>query len=81
MAGRAERGPRLNTPRPATASPVDWPPWTAGRYTRLRGFRAGEHGYRALATTPDGDPLVIEGPLGKGRIILALGARPALELG
>ena len=46
--------------------------WTASRYTRLRGFRSGEHGYRALATTPDGDPLVIEGPLGKGRVILAL---------
>ena len=37
-----------------------------------KGFRSGEHGYRALATTPDGDPLVIEGPLGHGRIILAL---------
>jgi uncharacterized protein (DUF608 family) len=46
--------------------------WTPSRYTRLRGFRAGQHGYRALASTPDGDPLVIEGPLGKGRVILAL---------
>ena len=35
---------------------------------------AGEHGYRVLATTADGDPLVIEGPLGKGRIVLALAA-------
>ena len=32
-------------------------------------------------TTPDGDPLVIEGPLGKGRIILAVGPGVALELG
>ncbi|MGO9112499.1 MAG: GH116 family glycosyl-hydrolase, partial [Thermoguttaceae bacterium] len=46
--------------------------WTIARYTRLRGFRSGEHGYRALATTPEGDPLVIQGPLGKGSIILAL---------
>ncbi len=46
--------------------------WKVTRYTRLSGFRSGEHGYRALATTADGDPLVIEGPLGKGRIILAL---------
>jgi uncharacterized protein (DUF608 family) len=46
--------------------------WTASRYTRLRGFRTGENGYRVLATLPDGDPLLIEGPLGKGRIILAL---------
>jgi len=49
--------------------------WKVTHYTRLKGFRSGEHGYRALATTPDGDPLVIEGPLGKkGRIILALAA-------
>jgi uncharacterized protein (DUF608 family) len=46
--------------------------WKVSRYTRLRGFRSDPKGYRALATTPDGDPLVIEGPLGKGRIILAL---------
>lgn len=46
--------------------------WKVTRYTRLRGFAAGDHGYRALATAADGDPLLIEGPLGKGRIILAL---------
>ena len=46
--------------------------WKVTQYTRLVGFHSGEHGYRALATRPDGDPLVIEGPLGKGRIILAL---------
>lgn len=49
--------------------------WTIARYTRLIGFRA-EGGYRALASTATGDPLVIEGPLGKGRIILVLA--PAL---
>ncbi len=46
--------------------------WKIARYTRLSGFRSGEHGYRALATTPEGDPLVIQGPLGKGSIVLAL---------
>jgi len=46
--------------------------WKVTRYTRLAGFRSGEKGYRAVATTPTGDPLVIEGPLGKGRILLAL---------
>jgi uncharacterized protein (DUF608 family) len=50
--------------------------WKVTHYTRLKGFRSGQHGYQALVTTPDGDPLVIEGPLGKGRIILALA--PAL---
>jgi len=47
-------------------------PWQVTHYTRLRGFRPGEKGYRPLATTPDGDPLIVEGPLGKGRIILVL---------
>ena len=42
------------------------PPHAASRLS------LGRAGYRALVTTPDGDPLVIEGPLGKGRIILAL---------
>ena len=46
--------------------------WQVSHYTRLRGFHAGERGYRTLAATPEGDPLVIEGPLGKGRILLAL---------
>lgn len=50
--------------------------WPLTRYTRLRGFRSGDRGFKALVTTPEGDPLVIEGPLGKGRIILALA--PAL---
>ena len=45
--------------------------WRVTRYTRLVGFRE-ENGYRVLATTAGGDPLVIEGPLGKGRILLAL---------
>jgi hypothetical protein len=30
--------------------------WKVTRFTRLAGFRSGEKGYRALATTPDGDP-------------------------
>ena len=46
--------------------------WTFTGYARLHGFRAGEHGYRAEVTAPNGDPLVIYGPLGKGHIILAL---------
>ncbi|MBM3890326.1 MAG: hypothetical protein FJ388_14520, partial [Verrucomicrobia bacterium] len=32
----------------------------------------GEKGYCALVTAPNGDPLIISGPLGKGRIVLAL---------
>lgn len=56
----------------ALKTPAD--DWKVAGYTRLKGFGAGEHGYRALVTTPDGDPLVIEGPLGKGRIILVLAA-------
>lgn len=46
--------------------------WQVTRFTRLRGFRAGEKGYRIWATTPAGDPLIVEGPLGKGRVILVL---------
>jgi uncharacterized protein (DUF608 family) len=49
-------------------------PWSVTSYTRLQGFRDGEKGYRALATAPNGDPLLISGPLGKGRIVLALAA-------
>jgi tRNA-specific 2-thiouridylase len=45
--------------------------WRVSGYTRLAGFRAAG-GYRALVTTADGAPLIIEGPLGKGRIVLAL---------
>ena len=46
--------------------------WQVGQFTRLRGFQASAQGYRALAATPEGDPLIIEGPLGKGRVILVL---------
>ena len=31
--------------------------WTVSRYTRLRGFHPGEHGYRVLATTAEDAPL------------------------
>jgi uncharacterized protein (DUF608 family) len=48
--------------------------WSPARYTRLAGFRDGQDGYHALAATAVGDPLIVEGPLGKGRIILALAA-------
>ncbi len=48
--------------------------WPVTGYTRLQGFQSGGQGYRALATTPDGDPLIIEGPFGKGRIVLVLAA-------
>jgi uncharacterized protein (DUF608 family) len=46
--------------------------WHVTHYTRLRGFRAGERGYRVLVSTPQGDPLVVTGPLGKGTLLLAL---------
>jgi uncharacterized protein (DUF608 family) len=46
--------------------------WPVTQYTRLRGFTSGEQGYRALATTPNGDPLIIEGRFGKGKILLVL---------
>ena len=46
--------------------------WKVQEYTRLVGFHAGEHGYQVLAATADGDPLLIEGPLDKGRIIMSL---------
>jgi uncharacterized protein (DUF608 family) len=47
-------------------------PWSVTSYTRLQGFTDGEKGWRALATAPNGDPLLITGSLGKGRIVLAL---------
>jgi uncharacterized protein (DUF608 family) len=47
-------------------------PWGVTSYTRLEGFTDGEKGWRAIATTPSGEPLLITGPLGKGRIVLAL---------
>jgi uncharacterized protein (DUF608 family) len=46
--------------------------WKVSRYSRLCGFISGDRGYQTLAATPSGDPLVIEGPLGQGRIIMAL---------
>jgi uncharacterized protein (DUF608 family) len=49
--------------------------WPVTDHTRLGEFRAGENGYKALVQTPQGDPLVIEGPLGKGRILLVLAGK------
>lgn len=48
--------------------------WKVTRLTRLIGFKSGEKGYRTLAATADGDPLIVEGPLGKGRVLLVLAA-------
>jgi len=45
-----------------------------GVYTRLRGFRDGEHGYRAGITIDGGGPLEVAGPLGKGKILIFLAA-------
>ena len=47
-------------------------PWPVSRFTRLTDFASGESGYRVLLATPQGEPLLVEGPLGKGRIVLAL---------
>jgi len=55
--------------------------WNVTRYTRLRGFQAAKHGYQVLVATADGDPLVIAGPLGKGRILLALAPAMPWNLG
>jgi non-lysosomal glucosylceramidase len=41
-------------------------------YTRLRGFQDGQNGYRVRKAAEDGAPLIVDGPLGKGRIILVL---------
>ncbi len=49
-------------------------PWCVTRYTRLQGFIDGAKGWRALVASPNGDPLLITGPLGKGRVVLALAA-------
>ncbi len=49
--------------------------WPVTDYTRLDGFHSNKESYRTLAKSPDGNPLLIEGPLGKGRIILALAPR------
>ena len=48
--------------------------WQVTRFTRLRGVPAVASGFRVWVTTPAGDPLVLEGPLGKGRIVLVLAA-------
>ena len=63
-------GSRVGLTQAARSAPAG--AWEVTRHTRLRGFRtAGRGGFQAVPTTKD-DPLVIEGPLGKGRIILAL---------
>ena len=67
----AGQPPRLTENAPKTLAEVH-NDWSVTRYTRLTGFDSQAAGYRVLATTASGDPLVIEGPLGKGRIILAL---------
>ena len=64
-----------NLPAPLTAA------WNITQFTQLAGFRAGEQGYRALATSEDGAPLIIEGPLGKGRMILCLAPQLPWALG
>ncbi|MDD4869950.1 MAG: GH116 family glycosyl-hydrolase, partial [Kiritimatiellae bacterium] len=46
--------------------------WQVTTYTRLVGFRNNEGGYRVLVTAPNGDPLIIEGPMGKGHVVLVL---------
>ncbi|MCR4415224.1 MAG: non-lysosomal glucosylceramidase, partial [Thermoguttaceae bacterium] len=48
--------------------------WLPDVATLLRGFRE-EGGYRAMVSTKNKLPLIIEGPLGKGRVILVLGSR------
>jgi uncharacterized protein (DUF608 family) len=68
------------TPARPAADSID-AGWTITRYTRLDGFQSGEHGYRTLVTTPEGDPLVIHGPLGKGSIIFALAPGLPWKLG
>jgi len=45
--------------------------WEVTAYTRLAGFQPG-NGYTVLASAPNGDPLIIEGPLGEARIALCL---------
>ena len=46
--------------------------WRVTQYTKLEGFQNGAGGHRVWAATADGDPLIIEGPLGQGRIVIAL---------
>ncbi len=45
--------------------------WAVGEYTRLRGLRLGE-GYEVWATAPNGEPLIVAGPLGKAKVVLCL---------
>lgn len=47
-------------------------PWEVTEYTRLVGFSPEPSAYRVLAAAPNGDPLILEGSLGKARIILCL---------
>jgi non-lysosomal glucosylceramidase len=67
----AGQKPTLADSLAATVKPAS-SPWNVSQYTRLAGFRDGAAGYRALASTADGNPLVIAGPLGKGRVVLVL---------
>jgi len=46
--------------------------WKVPRYTKVTGYRDGQNGYRTLVSAPNGDPLVVDGPLGKGRLVLVL---------
>ena len=46
--------------------------WSVTAYTRLNGLVTDASAYRVLATSASGDPLLMEGPLGKGRIILSM---------
>jgi len=46
--------------------------WEVTTYTKLTGFQSGAKGYQVLATAPNGDPLVISGPLGEARLVLCL---------
>ncbi|MCX6900669.1 MAG: GH116 family glycosyl-hydrolase [Verrucomicrobia bacterium] len=62
---------KLDAEFPATLKDVT-EPWNVTSYTRLQGFRDGEKGCRALVTAPNGNPLLISCPLGKGRVIFAL---------
>lgn len=63
---------RLAIERAELSALAETTPWTITQFTRLEGFEDGKAGYRVLAATDQGLPLLIEGPLGKGRVILAL---------
>ena len=55
--------------------------WNVTSYTRLRGFRSGEHGYRALATTTGRRSAGDRRPVGQRADRSRLGAGLAVELG